>query len=386
MLAVVLILAGCYLLLHLLPLLLTLVAALMLACTLAPAIQWLEGRGRGRGMAITLVFGCFLLLAILILTLTVPALFAQGLSMLRQEPAWRERLAAFLAQTRSTASLAHSLRHFRYEELVASWGERALTLSTQVLTGLAYGVSSIFLALYFVIDRDRLRGGLFAVVPRTHHLRLGRVMLNLETIVGGYIRGQLITSALMAGFVFILLTVCQVPNALALAVFAGLADVLPYVGVFLTLLPITLAALPQGAVMTLVILAVMLAYEEFESRVLVPRIYGRALRLPSSVVLVALLAGGALMGVAGALLALPVAAALLMFLEELRIQLPGETEQPGDVQLRRDDDRLEEEYLRRAEGMPAEQAAAIAVEITDERKGEDGAPVLAEPAAQGPKT
>jgi predicted PurR-regulated permease PerM len=379
MIAGVLILASCYLLLHLMPLLLTLAAALMLACTLAPAIQWLEGHGRGRGMAITLVFGVFLLVSLAILTLTLPALFAQGASMLRQEPVWRENLAAYLAQTRSTAPFAHSLRHLHYEELAVSWGERALTLSTQLLVGLAYGVSSIFLALYFVIDRDRLRGGLFAVVPRTHHLRLGRVLMNLETIVGGYIRGQLITSALMAGFVFILLTVCQVPNALALAVFAGVADVLPYIGVFLTLLPITLAALPQGAVMTLVILAVMLAYEEFESRVLVPRIYGRALRLPSSVVLVALLAGGALMGVAGALLALPVAAALLMFVEELRIQLPGETEQPADVQLRRDDDRLEEEYLRRAEGMPAEQAAAIAVEITDERHVEEGGPVLPVP-------
>jgi predicted PurR-regulated permease PerM len=379
MIAVVLILAGAYLLWHLLPLLLTLVAALMLACTLAPAIQWLEGRGRGRGMAITLVFGVFLLLTLATLTLTLPALFAQGASMLREEPVWRERLAAYLAQTRSTAPFAHSLRHLHYEELAAAWGERALTFSTQLLVGLAYGVSSIFLALYFVIDRDRLRGGLFAVVPRTYHLRLGRVLLNLETIVGGYIRGQLITSALMAGFVFILLTVFQVPNALALAVFAGVADVLPYVGVFLTLLPIILAALPQGAVVTLVILAVMLAYEEFESRVLVPRIYGRALRLPSSVVLVALLAGGALLGVAGALLALPVAAALLMFVEELRILLPGETEQPADAQLRRDDDRLEEEYLRRAEGMPAEQAAAIVVELTDERRGEEGGPVLPEP-------
>ena len=54
----------------------------------------------------------------------------------------------------------------------------------------AYAVSAIFLALYIMIDRDRLRGGLFAVVPRTHHMRLSRVLVNLETIVGGYIRGQ----------------------------------------------------------------------------------------------------------------------------------------------------------------------------------------------------
>ena len=70
----------------------------------------------------------------------------------------------------------------------------------------------------------------------------------------------------------------------------------------------------------------MLAYEEFESRFLVPRIYGRALRLPSSVVLVALLAGGTLMGIVGALLALPVAAAMRMLVDELRVELPGEVQ------------------------------------------------------------
>src|ERR1035437_6183497 len=85
----------------------------------------------------------------------------------------------------------------------------------------------------------------------------------------------------------------------------------------------------------------MLAYEEFESRVLVPRICGRALRLPSSVVLFALLAGGTLMGILGALLALPVAATVRMIIEELRVELPGEQEQIEDTRLREADDRSE---------------------------------------------
>jgi hypothetical protein len=120
-----------------------------------------------------------------------------------------------------------------------------------------------------------------------------------------------------------------------------------------------------------VVLVLMLAYEEFESRVLIPRIYGRALRLPSSVVLFALLAGGTLMGVLGALLALPVAAAVMMLIEELRVELPGEQEQPVDARVREADDRGEEEYERRTEGVAAEQAAAIAVEISRDRREEE---------------
>ena len=94
----------------------------------------------------------------------------------------------------------------------------------------AYILSSVFLGLYLMIDRDRLRGGLFLVVPRTHHVPPGEVMINLETIVGGYIRGQAITSLFMAAFVFILLKACGVSSALTIAVFAGVADVLPYSG------------------------------------------------------------------------------------------------------------------------------------------------------------
>ena len=122
------------------------------------------------------------------------------------------------------------------------------------------------------------------------------------------------------------------------------------------------------------VLVIMLAYEEFESRVLVPRIYGRALPLPSSVVLFTLLVGGTLMGILGALLALPVAATVMMLIEELRVDLPGEQEQPVDKRQREADDRGEEEYERRTAGVGAEQAAAIAVEISRDRREEESLP------------
>ncbi len=122
------------------------------------------------------------------------------------------------------------------------------------------------------------------------------------------------------------------PNALAIAVFGGVADVLPYIGIFLTIGPAVVAALAKGPTVTVIVLALMLAYEEFESRVLVPVVYGRALRLPSSVVLFSLIVGATLLGIVGALLALPVAAAILMLIEELRVELPGETELDEDAE------------------------------------------------------
>lgn len=372
--ALLLLIAGIWVLNRLLPVVLVLVAALVIVGTMSPAVRWLEERRIRRGFGIAIVFTTLMVITSLIITLTIPSLMEQASNLLDQEPALRSQLAKWLAGSHLTSPLADLLRKVHPGDLVRMAAANAYEYSSRAIAIFAYILSSIFLALYIMIDRDRLRGGLFLIVPRSHHIRLSRIMLNLETIVGGYIRGQVITSAFMAIFVFILLKACNVSNALAIAVFAGVVDVLPYIGPLLSVGAAVVAALHRGPDIILVVFVLMLVYETFESRVLIPRIYGRALRLPSSVILFSLLAGSVLLGIVGALLALPVAAAVLMFIEELRVELPGQQEQAADVETRERDDRGEEEYERRAEGMPAEQAAAIAVEIATDRHNEERCP------------
>lgn len=374
MISLVLVIAGLWIFIHLLPVVLVLVAALMIVGTLGPAVDWLKRRGVSRNAGIAIVFTVLFVSAALIFALTIPELVNQVKSLIGMEPALRERLAAWFARSPLTTSLADALRNVKYDALIRSSAATVLTFSTRVVESVAYGFGAIFLALYMMVDRDRLRGALFAVVPRTHHIRLSRILVNLETIVGGYIRGQAITSALMAAFIFVLLTACGIPNALVFAVFGGLADVLPYIGIFLTMGPVVAAALPFGPVIVLVVFVLMLAYEEFESRVLVPMVYGRELRLPPSVVLFSLIVGATLYGIVGALLALPVAAAILMLIDELRVKLPGETEQAKDAEIREKDGYDELEYVRKTDGMPAEGAAAIAVEMAGDRKKAEDKP------------
>lgn len=372
MLTAVLIGLAMWTLVRLLPALLVLLVGLMIVGTLNPAVRWLEARGMRRGVGIAIVFGAVLLLVMATATLTMPALFAQVSSLIEQEPSLRARLVKFLASYPLTDFLAVAVRDLRYDALIKSAGAQVLAVSARMVEIFAYGAGAFFLALYMMIDSDRLRGALFLATPRPHHIRLSRVLLNLETIVGGYIRGQLITCVFMGVFMFILLTACGIPNALALAFFGGVADVLPFVGIFLTMGPALLASLSQGAVVTVIVLVLMLCYEEFESRVLVPLVYGRALRLPSSVVLFALIAGGTLAGVLGALLALPVAATILMLIDEARMAMPGEDVQRIDLDVQQQDQRSEAEYQRRTKGMPAEQAAAVALEIAQARKKVEG--------------
>ena len=363
-----LVVAGCWLLVKLWPVLLVLLAALMIVGTVGPTIEWLVARGLSRAWAIAVVFTGGLVGALLILTVTVPSLVQQAAALIEREPAVRQRLAAALSQSHATAPLADWLRNLKYDSLTT--GGSVFEISAHVFDAVAYAVSTVFLALYLTIDRDRMRGLLFALVPRSHHMPLSRILINLEVIVGAYIRGQLFTSALLAAFTFALLLLFHVPGALALAILAGVADVLPFIGPLLAIAPATIAALSQGLGTAAFVGVLMLLYEEFESRVLIPRIYGRALRLPSAVVMFALLAGATLMGVIGALLALPVAAAALMLVEELRVELPGDDAGAASDVLDRDS-KAAKEYERRAAGIPAVEAAAIAVEIAvDGQKAE----------------
>jgi predicted PurR-regulated permease PerM len=365
MLWVVVIAAGCWLLVKLAPVVLALVVALFLIGTLNPAVEWLERKNVRRAWGVPLVFVALLLVGVSIGALTLPSLFSQAREIVEHEPELRTKLSDWMSHTSVLKSLAQPVRSFQYGSLAKTVAGSVWLASASVVAYIGYLVSAIFLALYMMLDRDRLRGALFSLVPREHHLQLSRVLLSLETIVGGYIRGQALTSGLMAVFAFILLTACSVPSALALAVFAGLADVLPYIGVTLSVGPMALAATTKGLVTTAIVVAVMLGYEEFESRFLVPRIYGRTLRLPSSIVLLALLAGGTLAGIMGALLALPLAAAIRMLVHELRVDLPGES--VDDSVERTRDARAELEYESRSEGKQATAAAAIAVEMSEEQ-------------------
>jgi predicted PurR-regulated permease PerM len=371
MITLVLVLAGLWLLFKLLPVLLVLVAAFFAVGTLNPLVHWIEGKGYGRGLSIGIVFGSLMIGTLAVAILTIPALLTQASSILDQEPALRAQLADRLSGFPLSDALAKWLRDLKYGGSVNATGSRIFTYSMEALKFLAFLFSAISLALYIMVDRDRLKGGLFAVIPRSHHIRLSRVLMKLETIVGAYIRGQAITSLSIGALILVLMVSCGVENAMALAVFGALADILPYIGVLLPTAVVVLSTAPHGPGLTMVVLSLMVLYMGFESRVLVPKVYGQALRLPSTVIFISLLAGGILMGIGGALLSLPFAAAAIMLIEELRLQLPGQQEQASDGAQRVEDDRGEQEFERRSEGVTAERSAAIATEISGDRVKED---------------
>jgi len=358
-----------WLLTRLWPILIVLIAALILVGTISSLVTRVERRGVQRGWAVAIVFFSVIVLTLVVGLLTLPAVVHELIDLLQNAPQIQAHIAAALERSRLTSPLATSVRHFKLDALMMANAGQTLAYSGHVLASVGYIVTSIVLALYIIADRDRARGALYAWVPRSYHVRLARVLLSLETIVGGYMRGQVITSLLITFFAFAVLSLCHVPNALALACFAGMTDVIPFVGGLLATTPAVMASIARGPWIAAIVLGSFLVYQSFESRILVPRIYGRALRLSSATVLVALLIGGELLGVVGALIALPVAAGIRMLIEELRVDLPGDD--TDDSQLRARDAQVERVYASRTAGADPEEAAAVAVEIAEETPHEE---------------
>lgn len=369
MLLLIAVAAGTWIAFQLLPVALVVLLALFWIGTLNPIVDAVTRRGLSRPWAVGLVFLVVFIAFVLVGVVTLPPLAAQVRALAEKAPELQKSLADRLAGSAFGAGLADSVRSTQGGELLQKGLREALAYSPRFIEILTYGAASVFLALYFMLDRYRMRGAVYAVVPRRFHLRLARITMNLEVIVGGYIRGQVITSAIMAVFVFGLLVACRIENSVAFAVLAGLTDVLPMVGFVFLVGPAGIASLSHGALITAIVVIALTAYQEFENRVLVPRIYGRVLRLPPSVVILALLVGAKLMGILGALLALPVASAILMLIKELRLALPGERAE--DSLLRERDEAAEREYEARAGRFPAKEAAAIALQIADRRRREE---------------
>ena len=361
--------AGLWLLYKLWIVVLLLVNALVLVGMFNPVIEWMEARKIKRMHALILVVLVLTLGSALLVFLTLPSMIDQATTIIQELPSQRLKLITVLGKNTLTSPLARAMKDSNIDQSLARLQTHAVGYWSDAVTAIGYGVTTFFLAFYLLGDGKRTQGALYALVPRHYHMRLARIIHNLELIVGGYMRGQLITSAALAAFVFLLLTACGVPNALALALFAALMDVLPFVGGLLAAIPVVLTALGHGQSTGIVVMILMFIYQEFENKVLVPKVYGNALRLSPAAVVLALIAGGLLLGMMGALLALPIAAGLQMIVEELGLELPGDDS--DDPTARARDKETEAAYTLMSAGATAPEAGQIANDLAHDIRAAD---------------
>jgi predicted PurR-regulated permease PerM len=187
----------------------------------------------------------------------------------------------------------------------------------------AHAVEAIFtivvLTIYFVVALPRVKTAFFNLVPRGRRPRVVFLGEEISRRVGGYILGQLCVAVVNAVFSWVILILLHLPYPAMLATLIGLLALVPIVGTLLGALIITLVALSSSWVDAVIVLGYYIAYHLFETYVLSPRIMRRAVEVPPVITIIAVLAGGALFGIIGALLAIPVAAGLLLIYDQVLV-------------------------------------------------------------------
>ena len=358
------VIAGILLVARLWQIILMLIIALVLAGTFSPVVTWLERHRVPRPLALGLILVALLGFIVGLGALLIPAFVHQFGTLSTDAPRIQARLADFAARVPPLAGQADAIRAAQPDRLLAPIGAYALQSAGAAAQLVVLGGTTIVIAFYLIADHERVQGFLFALLPRRYHIRTARVLLDMETVVGGYMRGQAITSLCIGVFAFLLLRVIGVPAALPLAILAAFADLIPLVGGVLAVAPSVLFALTIGPLQAVIVLVALVIYQQFESHLLLPRVYGQSLRLSPLAVIVALLVGGTLLGVVGALLALPMAAGIRVLVENYRIALPGD--QPGEREERAEEAHAEEAYASQARGTSAIESAMMATEIAEQ--------------------
>jgi predicted PurR-regulated permease PerM len=204
---------------------------------------------------------------------------------------------------------------------VANLVGQALKVVQFAVSFLTTALDSVFvliLALYLTADAGRIRSWLLGFVPPAQRPRASRLAGHVGTRLGGWLRGQILLSAIIGVIVLIGLLALGVPYAVLLALVAAIGEAIPMVGPILSAVPAVLVGLTQSPTTGLLVLALYVVVQQLENHLIVPKVMERAVEIHPLAIMLALLAGSQLMGITGAILSVPVAAAIAVILDEFR--------------------------------------------------------------------
>jgi predicted PurR-regulated permease PerM len=288
---------------------LILLASLVLAIGLQPAIRWFERRGfqRGWGLAAILVGGLLLFGGMAVVL--VPFIASQLGDLV-------ERLPEFVDRAREAPGILGSLVDYLGIDGMVTGGETSGGESgidpLQVASDLAGTVFSLLTVLvvtpYFALEYPSLKIWAVRLLRPKHREDFLSVMAESTDLIANYIVGNLVISVIAGVFTFAGLWLLDIRFALALAAWVALTDVIPAVGATIGAAGVAVVVAFQGTDKLIAAMILLFVYQMLENYVIAPRVMNRAVDLSPATVIVALLIGGSLAGLVGALLALPVAA------------------------------------------------------------------------------
>ena len=300
--------------------------ALFLATGLNPAVEALRKRNLSRTAAVSVIFSSVILFVVFFSLVVVPPVINQSTLLIENAPQLLQDLMK--NETINQLNTQYGLIDTLQERLSSITSDGTLLISTfggvigvgkSVLSGFFTALTILVLTLYFITSLPQAIDLGLSLVPASRRDRVGLLTHAVIARVGSFVGSQILIAAMAALFVTILGTILGLPSPIAIGMIVLVAALIPLIGHFIGCGVFTLIALTQSLVIGLVAFVAYVIYVQIENYVFTPRIMKRTLSVPGAVTIIAALIGSSLLGLVGGLLAVPVAASIILILDEVVI-------------------------------------------------------------------
>jgi len=302
------------------------ILAIVMVYILSPLVDLLERRGFGRTGAILSIYAVIVAILALVLARLLPALLGELTGLGEAVPGLARDLSAFLERVErgyARTELPEALRQAvddtvsALETHVQRLTRSAVDSLLGVFSGLLLALIAPVVAFYLLRDLEHIKDAIYRALPRESKGEWWALLDDLDTVLSGFIRGQVIIAVIVGAASAIALALLGVRFAVILGVTAGIFELVPYFGPFLGAVPAVALALLESPVLALKVVVAFVLIQQVESAVLAPKIMGDRVGLHPLAVIVAVLAGGQLFGFLGIILAVPGAATVKVVAKSL---------------------------------------------------------------------
>ncbi|CAD5137557.1 AI-2E family transporter [Microbacterium sp. Nx66] len=299
--------------------------ALFAALGLDPAVRFLERRGLSRALSVVVTILALIVVVGLVLWMIVPIVVEQIAGFVKSVPGMiRDFTKSDIYATLNDQfgdqfqDLVSEVEKFLSDfGNLATIGGGALQVGASIASGISGAIVVLVLTLYFVATLPAMRQGLLRLVPARDRGRADDISQQITDSVGGYVMGMVVLAFCNATLALILYTVLGLPFPPLMAAIAFCVTLIPLVGSVLFWMIGTILALFTNPIAALIFAAIYLVYMQIEAYVLTPRVMNKAVAVPGSLVVIGALAGGTLLGLLGALVAVPVTASILIIVKQV---------------------------------------------------------------------
>jgi predicted PurR-regulated permease PerM len=296
------------------------VISLFLALGLDPVVRSLQRRGLRRAHAVLAVFVGVLLLFAGIVAVIAPPVVVEAGQLATQAPGYAQDLLKNPTLRRLDEQygvIDQITARLQSGSLWTSVFGGVLGAGKAVLSGFFSAFTVLVLTMYFTASLPSVKASAYRLVPRSRRQRFTVIAEEISRRVGGYVIGQIAIATINGICSFIMMSIVGIPYPAVLAVTVGVLGLIPMVGASLGALTVLGVAVFDSWTATVIVAVYYLVYQQVENYVIVPRVMSRTVAVPGAITIVAALAGATLLGVLGALMAIPVAAGLLLIYTEV---------------------------------------------------------------------